>query len=224
MSGFLRQAHPHLILFGTLRSKESEDSDDHENHHHAELDIGIGRETSNHERIVVAHLDIVVGRVIEFNLDILAQSQETLPDKSCIIQTISIILTIDIDVSERLRLVVGIHHDNGNRVILVDNFQHQTQVCIFICLVQCAHSLRPNLHAVPFLQSKIPNKKMRHDERGDSDANSRYHQINLHLSYSIRPNHAAKIQKICEIQDRTGQKSVSFQTEQVKKSAKSKTE
>ena len=117
------------------------------------MDVRIGRETANHERIIVAHLDVVVGRIIEFYLDVLTLCQEMLTDESRILQTISIILAIQIDVSERLCLVIGIHHDDGNGVILVDNLQHEAQVSIFIRLVQRAHSLRPHLHAIPFLHS-----------------------------------------------------------------------
>ena len=61
----------------------------------AELDIGISRETSDHERIVVANLYIFVSRVIEFNLDVFALRQEMLPDESRILQTISIMVSLD---------------------------------------------------------------------------------------------------------------------------------
>ena len=78
MSRLLRQSHPYLILFCPLGSKQCKDGNNHEDHHHTKLDKGIGCKTTDHQRFIVAYLDIVMSRIIQLYLDILALCQEML--------------------------------------------------------------------------------------------------------------------------------------------------
>ena len=109
-----------------------------------------------------------------------------------------VIPSLNLHISEGLSLILVIEHDDRDTMIFINHLEHQTQIRIFISLIERAHSFCPHLHPIPFLHSQIPHQEMRHEQRGDSNQNRCYHPVNLHLSYPIRPIHAAKIQKICE--------------------------
>ena len=126
MGGLLRQPHPHLVLLCLLGGKEGEDGDDDEEKHHAELDIGIGGEALDEQRLVVADVDerIVVYR----DANHLTLRLPPCGKRGKLGQAVRCGRGGQRDVAEGLNGVVLVCDDDRNSVVVVDDTEHEGEV------------------------------------------------------------------------------------------------
>ena len=89
----------------------------------------------------------------------------TMTNSSRLFQTIFIVLLLShLYITEELGLSLLIHDDNRNRVVFIDYFQHQVQICCVIGSIQGAHSFRPYLHLALFLYGQIVCQNIGHNK------------------------------------------------------------
>lgn len=55
----------HLVLLGALGGEQGEDGHHHEEQHHTQLGVGVEGQSFQHQRVVVANVDIVVRVLVE---------------------------------------------------------------------------------------------------------------------------------------------------------------
>ena len=188
MSRFLRQSHPHLVLFSPLRRQQGKDGHYDKDHDNAQLPIRILREAFQQRRLIIAHQLIVYG---VSDLDIVPGLVHPtaivgyIPDR---------VLVPDVHIPIVHHLLIAVKHNHRDGLIALDHTQHQCQVSHLVSLLQRLHSPSPNLHLVSFLIREVRHQKMRHQQRGNGYDDCHNHQDNFHLSYSVCPLHnAAKI-------------------------------
>ena len=191
MCRLLRQAHPHLVLLRTLGGEKRKDSNHHKNEDHAELHIRIRGETFEHDRVVIAHKNVVVAHtVVERYAYKLVGSIQTSCHLRGVTQRIGIIVTaLDLKVTERLHVAHLVDNDHGDGVVVVNDLQHEVKVGVLVGIVERAHGLTPYLHLAALFSIEVPHKKVGDNKREHSQHDGCHKQHNLYLTNSVCPLH-----------------------------------
>ena len=180
MSGLLRESYPHLVLLSTLRRQQGKDGHHDEDHHDAQLPVGILGETFQQRRLVIAHQQIVASSQIDGN------RIACLPHASGVVSHVSIL----IDVTILHHSPLGICDDDGDSGVALDESQRQREVGLAVSLLHEVHRLRPEVHLRPFLLLEVAHQLMADEQRGSSNENGSHHKHDLHLAYSVNPLHS----------------------------------
>ena len=149
MSRFLRQAHPHFILFSPLRRQQGKDGHYDKDHDNTQLPIRILREAFQQCRLIIAHQLIVYG---VSDLDIVPG----LVHPTAIVAHIpERVLVPDVHIPIVHHLLIAVKHNHRDGLITLYHAQHQCQVSCLVSLLQRLHGLSPHLHLVPLLPLEV---------------------------------------------------------------------
>ena len=132
MGRLLGQSHPHLVLLGALAAQEGKDSYDDEDEHHAQLDEGVAGQALKHDALVVAHFhegSFVLVQLYSDGTPSGFHRQGFLQDD---LVDVGGIASTHFQVAIGLHLPVFVQDDHGNRVVAVDDFQHEGEVGLVV--------------------------------------------------------------------------------------------
>ena len=170
VGGFLRQSNPNFVLLSAFRGQQGENRDDHEQQNHAQLHVGIDRQAFQHQRVVVADVDVVrTSLVVNVDADAPSCGLHSLTDFGNHLKAVGRGEFLRVDIAKHLHFAVSVHHHNGNRRVVLDDFQHQIHTRIFIVCTQCTHCLGPDFHFFMFLFVEVARQDIRHNKRCHSD-------------------------------------------------------
>ena len=185
------KAHPYFVLLGLLRGEQGKDGHNDEDEHDAKLHIGPCRESLDHDRVVVAHVNITASERVFTQIDanVAPVGQEPSAHLRGLSERVGFGLGLNAQVAEGLHLSVVADNNDGDGVVLVNDAQDQPQIGILVGAVERTHGLGPHFHLVAFLYREVAHEEMRDDERDDSYEHCRHDEHNLHLTYFVGPLH-----------------------------------
>ena len=190
MCGLLWQTDPHLVLFCFLWCQQSEYSHYNKYKHYSKLHIRIIRQTFQYRGIIIAYIHIsLLISIIHRDSDESASVIKTLSQMRHIRNTVLLRTVAYINVSAYLHKSLIIKHDNGNGIVVVHHFQYKPQISGLVGHIERAHCVRPNFHLVAFLLSEVLYKDIWDYQGCYRYYNSRQHENDLNLPYSICPLH-----------------------------------
>ena len=185
----LRKAHPHLVLLGFLRREQRKNGNDNKQQHHAQLHVRKPREATEHQRILITHVDIIAATVAKINADVAVLGQQFVPESRNAGQTVGARGSAQRKIPEVVHLSPPVQYDDRYRVIVVKNLENQIQIGVVVGLIERPHRLCPYLHPAVFLRLEVISQFARHHKRYHSYKYSHDHQHNLYLPYPVSPFH-----------------------------------
>ena len=168
MRGFLREAHPHLVLLGTLDAHERKIGDGKEQDEHSQLDVREIGQTAQQRRVLV--VEVLRGALINLDINLVLAVLEVaqflvevfeVSGRNFKRQTILGLRQAEVAVQQDVILIIDQQH--GDVVVGLDDAQQEVNVggTGAIITAFAAHRrqflgcIGPNLHALAFLHGKV---------------------------------------------------------------------
>ena len=191
VSRLLRQPHPHLVLLGLLRADKCKIDNQHKQHHHSQLHIGIERKPFQQDRVVVVEILFLVATQIDFDHIRATLQMSQLPPQ--IFLGVSL-RKIQVDIL--IYLAIPIDQNSRYRGIALDDLQDKLHAHLGLVAGQLASRLGPNLHLLALLDREVLDQVVRHIEH-PADQQHRYQQKNqlpflpeiINILHSLKPHY-----------------------------------
>ena len=148
-------------------------------------------EASQHDRFVVAHIEIVCGAFKLYADDVACPSHSLGVcgnEGQCVAS-----LYVNIVPVGHIALLVG--HDDGYGVVALDNTGHEREVGLFVSVVVGMHGLCPYFHLCLLLGLQVAHQIMRDKQRDGRNYNGGKNKYNLDLPYTVSPLHVSSFRK-----------------------------